>query len=64
MRGTKLVSDLFTDLHMEEREKNRVWLLEADGEILWVLGYRASRHYAVKDRNRNHVRLRLLCLRG
>lgn len=57
MRGTKLVSDLFTDLHMEEREKNRVWLLEADGEILWVLGYRASRHYAVKDTDRRYVRI-------
>ena len=47
MRGSKLVSDLFTDLKLGEREKNDVWILEADGKILWVVGYRASRHYAV-----------------
>ncbi len=42
MSGTKLVSDLFTDMKLGEREKRAVWLLEADGNILWVVGYRAA----------------------
>ncbi len=48
MRGTRLVSDLFSDLHLDAEAKRNVWILEADGEILWVVGYRASAHYAVK----------------
>lgn len=47
MHGSKLISDLFTDLKLTEKEKNEAWLLEADGEILWVLGYRASQHFKV-----------------
>lgn len=47
MRGSKLVSDLFTDLKLSERDKRKAWILEADGQILWVVGYRASSHYRV-----------------
>ncbi len=45
MRGTKLLSDLFTDLHLDAEAKRRVWILEADGQILWVVGLRASAHF-------------------
>lgn len=48
LRGTRLVSDLFSDLHLDAEGKRNVWILEADGEILWVVGYRASAQYAVK----------------
>ena len=47
MRGTRLVSDIFSDLKLSEPEKNRVWLLTADGEIVWILGVRSSAHYPV-----------------
>lgn len=47
MKGSKLLSDLFTDLKLNEKEKNATWILEADGEILWVLGYRAASSFKV-----------------
>ena len=47
MNGSKLISDLFTDFKLSEKEKNEIWLLEADGEILWVIGYRASQKFMV-----------------
>jgi tRNA(Ile)-lysidine synthase len=47
LRGSKLVSDLFTDFKLSENEKHSVWILEADGEILWIVGYRASGAYRV-----------------
>ncbi len=47
MHGTKLVSDLFTNLKLGEREKRAAWLLEAEGEILWVVGYRATSRFKV-----------------
>lgn len=40
------LSDLFSDLHLSRLQKRRVWLLECEGEILWVVGLRASCHYA------------------
>lgn len=57
MHGSKLVSDLFTDLKLSENEKREAWLLEADGHILWVLGYRASWLYAVKNDASNYLLL-------
>ena len=50
MRGTKLLSDLFSDLHLDAEAKRRVWILEADGQILWVVGLRASAHFPVDRR--------------
>ena len=47
MKGSKLLSDLFTDLKLSEREKQEVWVMEADGYIIWVIGYRASTLYKV-----------------
>lgn len=55
MRGSKLVSDLFTDLKLNETEKNAVWLMEADGEIVWVLGFRASQAYAVPKHSKEYI---------
>ena len=49
LHGTKLISDLFADLKLSAREKDEVWLMEADGTIVWVVGYRSSKHYAVKQ---------------
>ncbi len=60
MKGSKLVSDLFSDLHLEDREKAETWILDADGEILWVLGYRASRHFPVSPHAPGYLRLTLL----
>ena len=57
MHGTKLVSDLFTDLKLSEKEKHDAWLLDADGQIVWVLGYRASQHYAVKSQSLSYLLL-------
>ena len=48
MKGSKLLSDLFTDLKLSEREKQQVWVMEADGDIIWVIGYRASALYKVE----------------
>lgn len=57
MKGSKLVSDLFTDLKLDHRDKRDVWLLEADGEILWVLGFRASALYPVTPDSQDYILL-------
>lgn len=44
---SRLVSDLFSDLKLPNAEKQLTWLLEADGEILWILGYRSGEPFRI-----------------
>ena len=55
MRGRKLLSDLFTDFKLDREQKKNVWILEADGEIVWVLGLRAASAYRVKNTSQSYI---------
>ena len=55
LNGSKLVSDLFSDFKLDHANKQTVWLLEADGNILWVLGYRASALFPVPRESQDYV---------
>ena len=55
MKGTKLVSDLFNDLKLDYSHKKRTWLLEADGEIIWVVGQRSSALYPVPIESQDYI---------
>ena len=59
MKGSKLVSDLFVDLKLDNAAKREAWLLDADGDILWVLGYRASALYTVPPESQDYLLLQL-----
>lgn len=58
MRGTRLVSDIFTDAKMPEAARRQQPVLAVDGVILWLPGIRASRHYAVTAKTASVMRLR------
>ena len=48
MKGSKLLSDFFVDLKFTEYQKQNVWLLvSADGDILWVVGYRMDDRFKI-----------------
>ena len=50
MKGSKLLSDFFVDQKFTEWQKRNVWLLvSADGDILWVVGYRIDERYKVSN---------------
>ncbi|MBP5547301.1 MAG: tRNA lysidine(34) synthetase TilS [Bacteroidales bacterium] len=58
MNGSRLVSDLFSDLKLSLVEKESIWLLcDAQGDILWVVGYRASSHASVSRKTKKVVKL-------
>lgn len=57
MKGTKLLSDLFADAKLSEMEKRSVWVLEADGTILWVLGLRCADAYRVTNKDKTYIKL-------
>lgn len=59
LKGSKLVSDLFADFKLSNTAKRELWLLEADGDILWVLGLRASALYPVPKESQDYLLLRM-----
>ena len=59
MKGSRLLSDIFSDLHYSIPERQRAWILEADGMILWLIGIRASRHFPVTSETKSILRLSL-----
>jgi tRNA(Ile)-lysidine synthase len=50
MKGSKLLSDFFVDQKLTEYQKQNVWLLvSAEGDILWVVGYRMDDRFKITD---------------
>ena len=50
MKGSKLLSDFFNDLGFTEYQKQNVRIMEdANGLILWVVGYRISDKVKISD---------------
>ena len=48
MKGSKLLSDFFVDQKFTEYQKQNVWLLvSAEGDILWVVGYRIDDRFKI-----------------
>lgn len=47
MKGRKKVSDFFIDNKFSLLEKERTWILESAGKIVWIAGHRIDRRFAV-----------------
>lgn len=60
MKGSRLVSDIFSDAHAGAAVRNEPRILEYDNHILWVIGFRTSRHHAVTSSTRRILRLRFI----
>ncbi|MBQ6307869.1 MAG: tRNA lysidine(34) synthetase TilS [Bacteroidales bacterium] len=62
MKGSKLLSDFFVDQKFTEYQKQNVWLLvSADGEILWVVGYRIDDRFKIVNDTNTVFECRLGC---
>lgn len=59
MHGTRLLSDIFADARLDAEAKRDVRILTRNGVILWVIGLRASAHFAVTPDTRTYLRLEL-----
>lgn len=61
MVGSRLLSDVFTDLKLNEMEKRSVWLLtDCVERILWIAGIRASNHFPITSTTLSIVRIRVV----
>ncbi|MDE5643107.1 MAG: tRNA lysidine(34) synthetase TilS [Muribaculaceae bacterium] len=59
MKGSRLVSDIFSDAGLDPGRKRSVWLLCQGDRILWVCGLRASRHFSVGPDTKEYIRVEL-----
>ena len=57
MKGSRLVSDLFSDMKLSTIEKRLVWILTANEKIVWILGLRSASLYKVATSSTNFIRL-------
>lgn len=57
MTGRKKLSDYFKDQKLSKFEKESVWLLESNHEIIWVIGYRMSETFKLKKSSEQSLRI-------
>lgn len=57
MKGSRKLSDMFTDAKLSADDKKRMWVLTRNGDVIWVPGLRSSRLFSVTG-----VTSRVLCL--
>lgn len=59
MKGWKKVSDLLTDLKVRGYDRELAYVLEQEGEIVWVIGHRADDRFKVPDDARTVLEIRV-----
>ena len=57
MKGSRLVSDMFSDAKLSAVERRTIPILLLGDKVLWVVGMRASRHFPVTSQTE-----RILCV--
>jgi tRNA(Ile)-lysidine synthase len=60
MKHHKKVSDFLIDKKVSRAEKDTVTVLESQGDIVWVAGFRIDERYKITDRTRRVLAFRLL----
>ena len=53
----KKVSDLLNDSKLSIIEKERLWLLESDGKIVWVIGMRADQRFKIDSNSKEMLKI-------
>ncbi|WP_027455170.1 tRNA lysidine(34) synthetase TilS [Xylanibacter brevis] len=56
MKGTRLVSDFLTDVHLSIFDKRRTLVIcDANGEIVWLVGHRPDHRFCITDSTKNTI---------
>ncbi len=58
MKGRKKVSDFFSDNKFSLADKENAWiLLSANGDVVWIVGYRSDNRYRITDQTERILRI-------
>ncbi len=63
MKGSRKLQDFFVDEKVPRRERDRVPILETNGQIVWVVRYRIDDRFKVTEKTRKVLKLRVENLR-
>ncbi|MFP4557735.1 MAG: tRNA lysidine(34) synthetase TilS [Bacteroidales bacterium] len=50
MKGRKKISDFLIDQKVPLHQKKRIYVIESNGNIVWVIGYRIDNRYCINSR--------------
>lgn len=57
MDSKKKLSDFFVDIKLSRLDKQEATVVESDGEIIWIVGYRIDNRFKVTDQNKQIIKL-------
>ena len=52
MKGFKKLSDFFTDIKLSQADKEDMYVIESNGEIVWIVGYRIDDRFKISERTK------------
>ena len=59
MEHRKKLSDFFTDIKISLADKNLATVIESQGQIVWVTGYRIDNRFKITQKTKQVLQLRL-----
>ncbi|MCB0388199.1 MAG: tRNA lysidine(34) synthetase TilS, partial [Winogradskyella sp.] len=59
MESKKKLSKFFKDEKLSILEKEKVWLLCSNQDIVWILNYRADNRFKITDKTHNILKITL-----
>lgn len=59
MNGTKKLSDFFSDNKLSIIEKQKIWLLCNEKDIIWIIGKRTDNKYKITPKTKNICRMKI-----
>jgi len=57
MQGKKKLSKFFKDEKLSLVDKENIWLLCTDDDIIWIIGYRADRRYSTQENTKKILKI-------
>jgi tRNA(Ile)-lysidine synthase len=60
MQKKKKIGKFLIDMKLAKTEKEKVWVLESNQKIIWVIGYRIDNRFRITDQTKQLLHIRLL----